>query len=126
MTLKVSFDHLEVHVQNILKYSNFLLKIFEGGEIKIIDDNGTSMFKSPEGLFIEIKKKISLEEPINVGFCQPCLRRTNAKYFIEYQLNLDIIEKSKNEMGNIYFFKDHENIIWHIKDYLDRDANTNW
>jgi hypothetical protein len=58
MTEKSFFDHLEVHVQDVPRYCDFLVQIFDGGEFRIIDDNGTSMFKSPESLFIEIKKKI--------------------------------------------------------------------
>ena len=126
MNYKTFFDHLEVHVQDIPKYCNLLLKIFEGGVSKVINENGTIMFKSPEGLFIEIKKKLSSQEPIQNGFCQPCLRRINAKQFIEQKLNFIIIEQAQNEIGNIYFFKDHENITWHIKDYLERASNTDW
>ena len=56
-----SFDHIEVHVKEIEKYIKFLKIIFEGGESKVLSENGTSMFKSPEGLFIELKKrKLSL------------------------------------------------------------------
>ena len=126
MSQKIFFDHLEVHVQDIPKYGDFLLKIFEGGKLRIIHENGTSMFKSPESLFIEIKKKISSREHIQAGFCQPCLRRINAKQFIEQNLNFIITEQAQNEIGNIYFFKDHENITWHIKDYLEKDSNTDW
>ena len=56
-----SFDHIEVHVNNINNYIDFLKKLFDGGESKVLSENGTSMFKSPEGLFIELKKrKLSL------------------------------------------------------------------
>jgi|TARA_B110000858_G_scaffold118404_1_gene135075 hypothetical protein len=126
MTEKSFFDHLEVHVQDVPRYCDFLIQIFDGGEFRIIDDNGTSMFKSPESLFIEIKKKSSLLESMKAGFCQPCLRRIDAKKFIEQQLKCTIIEQASNEKGNVYFFKDHENITWHFKDYQDRDSYTNW
>ena len=68
-----TFDHIEVHVKDIQKYIEFLKIIFEGGENKKLSDEGTSMFKSPEGLFIEIKKINSKNKPQLAGFCQPCL-----------------------------------------------------
>ena len=85
-----SFDHIEVHVSNISEYKNFLKKLFEGGEFKELSENGTSMFKSPEGLFIELKKNDTMADPILSGFCQPCLRRLNAKEFID-ENSLEII-----------------------------------
>ena len=51
MNYKTYFDHLEVHVHNIPKYCNLLLKIFEGGNLKVINKNGTSMFKKPRRSF---------------------------------------------------------------------------
>ena len=51
------FDHIEVHVDNIDKYIEFLIVIFEGGTHKKLTKDGICMFKSPEGLFIEIKHK---------------------------------------------------------------------
>jgi hypothetical protein len=63
-----SFDHIEVHVSDISKYINFLKKLFEGGEFKELSENGTSMFKSPEGLFIELKTKDTKTDPILSGF----------------------------------------------------------
>ena len=121
----VSFDHIEVHVKDIQKYIEFLKIIFEGGENKKLSDEGTSMFKSPEGLFIEIKKINSKNMPQLAGFCQPCLRKTNAKQFIEDN-NLELVSDAESPNGKIYFFKDHEGIMWHLKDYQDRDWTNNW
>jgi len=120
-----SFDHIEVFVNNINDYIDFLKKLFEGGEIKKLSENGTSMFKSPEGLFIELKNKEIASKPILSGFCQPCLRKLNAKEFIDKN-NLEIVSEVESTNGKIYFFKDHEGIIWHLKDYEDRDWTNNW
>ena len=120
-----SFDHIEVFVTNINDYIDFLKKLFEGGEIKKLSENGTSMFKSPEGLFIELKNKEIASKPILSGFCQPCLRKLNAKEFIDKN-NLEIVSEVESTNGKIYFFKDHEGIIWHLKDYEDRDWTNNW
>ena len=120
-----TFDHIEVHVKDIQKYIEFLKMIFEGGESKKLLDEGTSMFKSPEGLFIEIKKNNSNNAPQSAGFCQPCLRKTNAKHFIDDN-NLEVVSEAESPSGKIYFFKDHEGIIWHLKDYQDRDWSNNW
>jgi len=120
-----TFDHIEVHVKDIQKYIEFLKIIFEGGESKKLSDEGTSMFKSPEGLFIEIKKINSNNVPQLAGFCQLCLRKTSAKQFIEDN-NLELVSEAESPNGKIYFFKDHEGIIWHLKDYQDRDWTNNW
>jgi hypothetical protein len=120
-----SFDHIEVHVNNINNYIDFLKKLFDGGESKVLSENGTSMFKSPEGLFIELKKKETFANSILSGFCQPCLRKINAKKFIE-ENNLEIVSETESQNGKIYFFKDFEGIIWHLKDYEERDWTNNW
>ena len=120
-----SFDHIEVFVHDINDYIDFLKKLFEGGEIKKLSENGTSMFKSPEGLFIELKNKEIASKPILSGFCQPCLRKLNAKEFIDKN-NLEIVSEAESTNGKIFFFKDHEGIIWHLKDYEDRDWTNNW
>jgi hypothetical protein len=100
-----SFDHIEVHVNNINNYIDFLKKLFDGGESKVLSENGTSMFKSPEGLFIELKKKETVANSILSGFCQPCLRKINAKKFIE-ENNLEIVsEDRKSKWKNILFLK---------------------
>jgi hypothetical protein len=103
----------------------FLKKLFEGGEFKELSENGTSMFKSPDGLFIELKIKDTKYGPILSGFCQPCLRRRNAKKFID-ENSLEIVSEAESPNGKIYFFKDHEGIIWHLKDYENRDWTNNW
>ncbi|MDP3979912.1 MAG: hypothetical protein Q8Q33_00710, partial [Chlamydiota bacterium] len=122
----VFFDHIEVHVTDIPKYCDFLQSIFQGGRYKVISDSGTSMFVSQDGINIEIKKKKTNDMPDQSGFCNPCLRMENAKDFIEQKLNLQIDQTMKNPDGNCYFFKDHEGITWHIKEYLVRDKFINW
>ena len=64
-------------------------------------------------------------DPILSGFCQPCLRKRNAKEFIDKN-NLEIVNEAESPNGKIYFFKDHEGIIWHLKDYENRDWTNNW
>ena len=126
MSNVVFFDHIEVHVNNILEYCEFLKKIFQGGRYKIISSTGTSMFKTDDGINFEVKKKKIGDDPIFSGFCKPCLRMANAKEYIESVLKLHIYETVANHDGNCYFFVDHENIAWHIKDYLIQDKFTNW
>jgi hypothetical protein len=120
-----SFDHIEVHVNDINNYIVFLKKLFDGGECKVLSENGTSMFKSPEGLFIELKTKNTVANSILSGFCQPCLRKINAKKVIE-ENNLEIVSEAESQNGKIYFFKDFEGVIWHLKDYEERDWTNNW
>ena len=126
MNTQVFFDHIEVHVEDIHKYCEFLIKIFQGGRYKVISDSGVSMFKSNDGINIEIKKKRECYLPKAAGYCNPCLRMENAKDFIENTLGFKIDETVNNPDGNCYFFNDHENITWHIKEYLNEDLYINW
>jgi len=113
----MKFDHIEVHVKDIKKYCGFLIKIFQGGKIEVLNEEGISMFTSPDGLNIEVKKKDNKLGPIISGFCNPCLRTDGAKDFIQQTLKYQIIETRKTPQGYpVYFFKDYEGIIWHIKD----------
>ena len=121
----IKFDHIEVHVNNIEKYIVFLKSIFGGGESKKLTDDGISMFKSPDGLFIEIKKKEKNNFPTITGFCQPCLMRKDAKQFIQ-NMGFEIAQEADTAKGKVYFFKDHEDIMWHLKDYEERDWTSNW
>jgi len=123
---QVCFDHIEVHVEDIPKYCDLLVKMFGGGKFKVISDTGTSMFISNSGLNIEIKKKNVKNAPDSAGFCNPCLRIENAKNFIENILCLKITKNIKTPDGYCYFFDDHEGITWHIKDYLIKDKYINW
>ena len=77
------------------------------------------------GLFIELKTKDTKADPILSGFCQPCLRKRNAKEFID-ENSLEIVSEAESPNGKIYFFKYHEGIIWHLKDYENRDWTNNW
>lgn len=121
----VFFDHIEVHVDNIPKYCEFLVKMFHGGRYKVISKSGTSMFVSNDGVCIELKQRKS-GNPTQAGFCNPCLRMEDAKEFIEKDLEYEITFTTNNPDGNCYFFKDYEGITWHIKEYLVRDLYINW
>ena len=88
--------------------------MFEGGTYEVVSKTGTSMFTAPEGIHIEVKKKKVNDTPIASGFCNPCLRRLGAKEFIT-QLGFPIEKELEAPFGMVYFFKDHEGILWHIK-----------
>lgn len=109
------FDHVEAHVVDIPRYCRFLQSLFEGGRFEVVSKTGTSMFTSPEGINIEIKKKKIDQAPEMSGFCNPCLRRTDPKEFI-LGLGLEIESEQDAPFGKVYFFKDHEGVTWHIKD----------
>jgi hypothetical protein len=121
MSRSVFFDHIEVHVDNISEYCEFLVKIFQGGRYKVISETGTSMFVSNDGINFEVKKKKTSAATVFSGFCKPCLRMQNAKNFIENELKFKIENTVANPDGSCYFFVDHEGITWHVKDYLVRD-----
>lgn len=114
--MRVQFDHIEVHVDDISRYGNFLKQIFEGGECEVISLTGTSMFTSPEGICIEIKKRTVNQSSISSGFCNPCLRRPEARGFLS-KLGLPIERVRETPAGEVYFFRDHENNLWHIKSW---------
>lgn len=120
------FDHIEVHVQDIPRYCEFLLKLFCGGRYKVISSSGTSMFSSPDRMYIEIKKRKTDQTPAVFGFCNPCLRMENALEHIQDWLNLKVDKMVQNPDGACHFFTDHEGIVWHIKDYFVRDKFINW
>jgi hypothetical protein len=116
----MKFDHIEVHVNDIQKYCSYLQILFNGGKIEIISKTGTSMFTSPDGIHIEVKKKTTSQEPISSGFCNPSLRMKGAKAFIENTLQYKIIDVKTTPNGYpVYFFKDYEDVVWHIKDIPD-------
>jgi len=127
----IHFDHIEVHVSNSEKYINFLTKLFNGGRAKKITDNNVFMFISCENLRIEVKEVQNNNNIINlddskIGFCLPCLRMKNAYEHIEKLNEVQIINVLNNPDGDCIFFKDHENIIWHIKNYVHNDIFTNF
>lgn len=109
------FDHVEAHVSDIKRYCNFLRSLFEGGNFEVISQSGTSMFTSPDGINIEVKKKKIDHAPEMSGFCNPCLRRPDPKSLI-LGLGLEIESEQDAPFGKVYFFKDHEGVTWHIKD----------
>lgn len=112
--MNVRFDHIEAHVGDIPRYCRFLQTLFEGGSFEVISESGTSMFTAPGGTRIEVKKKKTEGAGVEVGFCNPCLRRLDAKEFIT-QLGFLIEKERETSTGMVYFFKDHEGILWHIK-----------
>jgi hypothetical protein len=109
------FDHVEVHVADINRYCLFLRAVFEGGSFKVISETGTSMFTSPEGINLEVKKKKVDQPPEMSGFCNPCLRRPNPLELIR-KLGLAVEYERDTTFGKVFFFKDHEGVTWHIKD----------
>ena len=115
------FDHIEAHVGDINRYCEFLKNLFEGGSWKVISNSGTSMFTSPDGLNIEVKKRKVPTSPEMSGFCNPCLRRPAPKDFIT-GLGLTIEKGLSTPSGMVYFFKDHEGVTWHIKDLPEEGA----
>lgn len=113
--MKSKFDHIEVHVKDIKRYCDFLRMIFEGGDYNVISESGTSMFRSPEGIHIEVKKKKSDDLSYESGFCNPCLRRSEARAFIA-TLGFPIKKQLETPEGTVYFFDDHEGVTWHVKE----------
>jgi len=126
MSKPVHFDHIEVHVQDIPRYCGFLETLFQGGRHKTIGDSGTAMFKTDDGLCIEVKKRGELAVPVQAGFCLPCVRMEDAEAFITGTLGLAVQKTSLNPAGKVVFFTDHEGIAWHIKEYLRQDDYTDW
>lgn len=116
--MSVRFDHVEVHVSDIIRYCKFLKTLFEGGTCEVISKSGTSMFTSPDGINLEVKKRKGEVAPVMSGFCNPCLRRPSPKEFIT-GLGLAIDKELSTALGKVYFFTDHEGVMWHIKDLPD-------
>jgi hypothetical protein len=113
--MRSTFDHIEVHVADINRYCDFLTTVFEGGDYEVISQSGTSMFRSPEGIHIEVKKRKSENAPVEAGFCNPCLRRSEVQNFIA-TLGFGIKKQLQTPEGPVYFFEDHEGVTWHIKE----------
>lgn len=109
------FDHVEAHVSDIPRYCKFLQAVFEGGSFAVISPSGTSMFTAPDGVRIEVKKKVIAEMPAMSGFCNPCLRRPDPPALIAH-LGLEVESVRESDQGPVYFFQDHEGVTWHIKD----------
>lgn len=125
----LSFDHIEVHVKNSVLYCEFLVKLFNGGRAKKISENNTYMFVSNDQLHIEIKENINYNKEFNVkdgiGFCLPCLRMKGARQHLSKFTEITITKEIENPDGVCIFFKDFENIDWHIKDYDCLDIYVN-
>jgi hypothetical protein len=125
----LNFDHIEVHVRNSKSYAEFLVQLFDGGRIKRISDNNTYMFVSNDQLHIEIKENTLYNIEFNIqdgiGFCLPCLRMKGAKKHLLNLTGITISKEVQNPDGACIFFKDFENIHWHIKDYDCLDIYVN-
>ena len=125
----IFFDHIEIHVKNSRNYVIFLQLLFNGGRFKKISENETFMFLTNDNVRFEVKQKIN--NKINyitkdyARFCLPCLRMKNAHEHIKSIPNLEINKVITNPDGVCIFFKDHEGIEWHIKDYEILDIYTN-
>lgn len=126
MGKSVVFDHIEVHVNDISRYCSFLKKVFGGGRLKVLGEDGASMFKTTGGLNIEVKKKGKNKKVTDAGFCRLGLRIKGAKKFIENTLGLKVTKSVDNPDGKCCFFKDHEGITWHVKDYSFEDRFIDW
>jgi hypothetical protein len=125
----IHFDHFEIHVGDSANYVLFLQKLFSGGRYKLISENSTYMFLTPDGIRIEIKQN-SLYENIfsidsGIGVCLPCLRTTGAKKHLDDLGQITITKIIHNPDGDVYFFKDYEQIDWHFKDYNILDVYVN-
>jgi hypothetical protein len=110
-----TFDHIEVHVADIPRYCRFLSEAFEGGSYEVISKSGTSMFTSPDGMRIEVKLRQPDTPPVASGFCNPCLRRIDPHELIA-RLGLRVDHEVETDVGKVVFFKDHESVMWHVKD----------
>ena len=125
----IYFDHFEVHVRDSFKYVIFLKKLFAHGRYKKISENDTYMFLTHDNIRIEIKqhKTFANNFELNdgIGFCLPCLRMKDAKNHLTKIDEIHITKELLNPDGSVFFFKDHEGIDWHIKDYEILDIFTN-
>lgn len=120
------FDHIEVHVLDVTRYCRFLQALFDGGRFRQISESGTSMFKTPSGINIEVKRAQALVPKEPGGFCLPCVRCEGARGLIVDKLGLTIERTIVNSAGEVHFFRDHEGIEWHMKDYSDLDEYIDW
>ena len=125
----VHFDHIEIHVKDSSYYMKYLHKLFKGGRSKRISENNTYMFLSPDLIRFEIKENINyninFDISKNIGVCLPCLRMKDAKSHLKSIKEISIKNIITNPDGFCYFFTDHEEIEWHIKDYEILDIFTN-
>lgn len=125
----IQFDHIEIHVKNSYVYVLFLKKLFPVSRFKKISENCTYMFLTGDGIRFEVKEIKSFENKFDInadiGFCLPCLRMEGAMQHIESINEASIFKIIDNPDGPCIFFKDHEGIAWHIKDYNNLDFYTN-
>ena len=125
MSEYVVLDHIEIHVDDIKRFGEFLISLFKGGRFKQISDSGTSMFITQQGQNIEIKRRKTDGLPTRSGLCLPCIRTKEARKHIE-ALGLTVDEIITNPEGEVFFFTDHEGVQWHVKSYEHMDRYINW
>lgn len=121
----IVLDHLEIHVRDIPRYADFLTRLFRGGEARVLNSAGVSMYRTPEGRFFELKPRSTEAAPDRSGVCLPCIRMADPLPHLAH-LGLEVHETATNERGSIHFFVDHEGIEWHAKDYPRPDPTVDW
>lgn len=125
MSDPVFLDHIEIHVNDVVRYGDFLIALFKGGRFKQISDSGTSMFITNAGQNFEVKQKEIDDTPARSGLCLPCIRTRHARAHIE-DLGFRVERTMKNPEGEVHFFTDHEGLEWHVKSYEHIDRYINW
>ena len=123
--MPILFDHIEIHVADIPRYCDFLVRLFGGGRHRQISDAGVRMFLNPAGQAFEIKQKATDVPAARSGFCLPCIRTAGAREHLA-ALGLAVDQAVTNDDGEILFFTDHEGIQWHVKGYDHADGQVSW
>ena len=126
MAQPVFFDHVEIHVDDIPRYCDFLVRLFNGGRFRQISESGVCMFLTPQGQAFEIKRRLEgAPPPARSGVCLPCIRTAGAREHLA-RLGLSVDEAAENPGGEVLFFTDHEGVQWHAKSYPHLDAYVSW
>ncbi len=68
---QVWFDHIEVHVQEVIAYGDFQQRLFRGGRRRPITDDGIHMFIAPDGIRIEVEPLAPAAAWGRAGLCLP-------------------------------------------------------
>ena len=123
--MPILFDHIEIHVDDVPRYCDFLVGLFGGGRYRQISDTGVHMVLTPGGQAFEIKKRAAGLSAARSGFCLPCIRTTDARAHLD-ALGLQVDQTVTNDDGRIHFFTDHEGIEWHVKEYDHADGQVGW
>ena len=123
---EVEFDHLEIHVRDVPAYRAFLAALFRGGDYRILNDEGVTMYRTPCGRCFELKPRApDATPPDRSGVCLPCIRMTDP---LPHLASLRITPDTtvENEHGRIHFFTDAEGVEWHVKDWPRPDPAVDW